>query len=66
MGVEQVCKYLKGEENFKLETLCKLEKVLGIELVTVLQADEEVVEKSDLAMAGEPGLRVYDEGKDKD
>uniref|UniRef100_UPI000DB8FABC helix-turn-helix transcriptional regulator n=1 Tax=Algoriphagus litoralis TaxID=2202829 RepID=UPI000DB8FABC len=45
MGVspQQVSKYVKGEENFKLETLCKLEKVLGIELVTILQEDEEVV-----------------------
>lgn len=39
---------------------------IGIELVTVLQADEEVVAKSDLAMAAERGLRVYDEGKDND
>ena len=47
MGVspQQVSKYVKGEENFKLETLCKLEKVLGIELVTILQKDEEVVQK---------------------
>jgi ribosome-binding protein aMBF1 (putative translation factor) len=42
---QQVSKYVKGEENFKLETLCKLEKVLGIELVTVLQKDEEVIQK---------------------
>ena len=47
MGVspQQVSKYVKGEENFKLETLCKLEKVLGMELVTILQNDEEVVRK---------------------
>ena len=47
MGVspQQVSKYVKGGENFKLETLCKLEKVLGIELVTILQKDEEVVQK---------------------
>ena len=47
MGVspQQVSKYVKGGENFKLETLCKLEKVLGIELVTILQQDEEVVQK---------------------
>lgn len=53
MGVspQQVSKYVKGEENFKLETLCKLEKVLGIELVTVLQSYEEVVSKSDMSMA---------------
>jgi transcriptional regulator with XRE-family HTH domain len=63
---QQVSKYVKGEENFKLETLCKLEKVLRIKLITVLQADEEVVAKSDLAMAGEPDLPVYDEGKAND
>ncbi len=47
MGVspQQVSKYVKGEENFKLETLCNLEKVLGIGLVTVLQSDEQVVQK---------------------
>ena len=47
MGVspQQVSKYVKGEENFKLETRCNLEKVLGIELVTILQKDEEVVQK---------------------
>ena len=47
MGVspQQVSKYVKGEENFKLETLCNLEKVLGIALVTILQNDEEVVQK---------------------
>ena len=47
MGVspQQVSKYVKGEENFKLETLCNLEKVLGIKLVTILQNDEEVVQK---------------------
>lgn len=42
---QQVSKYVKGEENFKLETLCKLEKALGIELVTILQEDEEIVKK---------------------
>ena len=47
MGVspQQVSKYVKGEENFKLETICKLEIVLGIELVTILLDDEEVVQK---------------------
>lgn len=42
---QQVSKYVKGEENFKLETLCKLEKALEVELVTILQEDEEVVKK---------------------
>jgi ribosome-binding protein aMBF1 (putative translation factor) len=50
MGVspQQVSKYVKGEENFKLETLCKLEKVLGVEFAIVLQEDEEVVKKGTL------------------
>ncbi|WP_339905157.1 helix-turn-helix transcriptional regulator [uncultured Cyclobacterium sp.] len=42
---QQVSKYVKGEENFKLETICKLENVLGVELVRVIQSDEEVVLK---------------------
>lgn len=46
VSAQQVSKYVKGEENFKLETLCKLEKALGIELVTVLQADEEISQKT--------------------
>jgi len=45
VSAQQVSKYVKGEENFKLETLCNLEKVLGIELTTVVQEDEEVVKK---------------------
>ena len=50
MGVspQMVSKYVRGQENFKLETLCKLEKVLGVELVTVLREDEIVVEKNSL------------------
>jgi transcriptional regulator with XRE-family HTH domain len=45
MGVspQQVSNYVRGEENFKLETICKLEKVLGVELITILIADQEVV-----------------------
>lgn len=45
VSAQQVSKYVKGEENFKLETLCNLEQVLGIELATVVQEDEEVVKK---------------------
>lgn len=47
MGVsrQQISKYVKGEENFKIETICKLEKVLGVELVTIVHEDEEVVRK---------------------
>jgi transcriptional regulator with XRE-family HTH domain len=45
MGVspQQVSNYVRGEENFKLETICKLEKVLGVQLITILTADQEVV-----------------------
>jgi len=42
---QQVSKYVRGDENFKIETLCKLEKVLGVEFVPVLQSDQEIVEK---------------------
>lgn len=51
---QQVSKYVSGEENFKLETLCKLEKVLGIELIRVLQADEKVVTKEEFSLVNEP------------
>jgi len=59
MGVspQQVSKYVKGEENFKLETLCNLEKVLGIELVTILQSGEQVVQKGSWKNA-EPTVKV--------
>jgi ribosome-binding protein aMBF1 (putative translation factor) len=40
---QQVSNYVRVEENFKLETICKLEKVLGVELITILTADQEVV-----------------------
>ena len=42
---QQISKYVKGEENFKIETICKLENVLGIELITVLQEDQELKER---------------------
>lgn len=45
VSAQQVSKYVRGEENFKLETLCKLEKVLGVEFLTVIFEDEEVVKK---------------------
>jgi ribosome-binding protein aMBF1 (putative translation factor) len=56
MGIspQQVSKYVRSEENFKLETLCKLEKVLGIELIRVLQADELVVTKEEVSLVNEP------------
>jgi len=56
MGVspQQVSKYVKGEENFKLETICNLEKALGVDLITILQADKEVSIKSEEALVNEP------------
>lgn len=56
---QQVSKYVRGEENFKLESLCKLEKVLGVELVRVIQADEEVVGKSEMSLVNEPPTADY-------
>lgn len=56
MGVspQQVSKYVRGEENFKLETICKLEQVLGVELLRVMHSDEIVVAKTDLMVVNEP------------
>lgn len=67
MGVspQQVSKYVRGEENFKLETICKLEKVLGVELIRVIQADEEVILKSEISMVHEPSKPKYKKGKDQ-
>jgi len=48
VSAQQVSKYVKGEENFKLETLCKLERVLGVELIIVLHSDQEVKQKDTL------------------
>ena len=61
MGVspQQVSKYVRGEENFKLETLCKLEQALGVELIRVIQADEEVVTKSGLQLVSEKPAEKY-------
>lgn len=40
---QQVNKILKGRENLTLETITRLESVLGIELITILKSDEKVV-----------------------
>lgn len=60
MGVspQQVSKYVRGEENFKLETICKLENVLGVDLIRVMQADEEVVLK-ETSLVNEPSSPKY-------
>lgn len=49
MGVspQQVSKILKGRENLKLETIAKLNKALGVKIVTILAEDEMVV-KNDM------------------
>jgi len=61
MGVspQQVSKYVRGEENFKLETICKLEKVLGVELITILTSDQEVVSTQDTNRLSEPPAAEY-------
>lgn len=43
---QQVNKILKGSENLKLETICKLEEVLGLELISILKSDEVIVKKA--------------------
>lgn len=43
---QQINKILKGRENLKLETICKIESVLGIELISILKTDEVIVKKS--------------------
>ena len=40
---QQVTKIVKGESDFKLSTLAKLETVLGIQLQTILAPDEQVM-----------------------
>ena len=60
---QQVSKYVRGEENFKLETICKLEKVLGKELIGVMQSDEVVVRKEPIAAVSEPSKPDYQTGK---
>ena len=67
MGVspQQVSKYVRGEENFKLETICKLEKVLGVELIRVVHVEEEVVGKSEMSLVNEPPAPKYKKGKDQ-
>jgi len=66
MGVspQQVSKYVRGEENFKLETLCKLEQVLGVELIRVIQADEEVVQKGQLSLVNDASAPNYSKDKE--
>jgi transcriptional regulator with XRE-family HTH domain len=61
MGVspQQVSKYVRGEENFKLETICKLEKVLGVELITILTSDQEVVSSQESNVLSEPPAAEY-------
>lgn len=37
---QQVSKILKGSENLTLETICKLNSVLGIQLITVTSSED--------------------------
>jgi len=45
---QQVNKILKGRENLTLDTIERIEMVLGKELITVLQEDEQVVKTKNL------------------
>ncbi len=40
---QQVNKILKGRENLTLDTIERIEMVLGVDLITVLREDEKVV-----------------------
>ena len=42
---QQVSKMLKGENDFQLSTISKLEEVLGIQLQVILAENEQVVFK---------------------
>jgi plasmid maintenance system antidote protein VapI len=42
---QQVSKMLKGENDFQLSTISRLEEVLGIELQVILAENEQVVLK---------------------
>ena len=66
MGVspQQVSKYVRGEENFKLETICKLEKVLGVALIQVVNAEEVEVKNAE-SLVHEPPAPKYKKGKDQ-
>ncbi len=56
---QQVSNYVRGEENFKLETICKLEKVLGVQLITILTADQEVVFTQETKALNESPVAEY-------
>lgn len=43
VSAQQVNKILKGRENLTLDTIERIESVIGVELVTVLREDEKVV-----------------------
>lgn len=45
---QAINKLLKGKENLTLETIVKLETVLGIELISILYADEVIVKKKEI------------------
>lgn len=47
---QQVNKILKGRENLQLETICKIEAELGIELISILKNDEVIVKKASQIM----------------
>jgi transcriptional regulator with XRE-family HTH domain len=43
VSAQQVNKILKGRENLTLDTIERIEMVLGVDLITVLREDEKVV-----------------------
>ena len=43
VSAQQVNKILKGRENLTLDTIERIESVIGVDLITILREDEKVV-----------------------
>ncbi len=43
VSAQQVNKILKGRENLTLDTIERIEMVLGVDLITILREDEKVI-----------------------
>ncbi|ELR71147.1 Helix-turn-helix motif protein [Fulvivirga imtechensis AK7] len=50
---QMVSKIVKGQEKFNIETITNLEEALGIQLITILMSDEEVVKKAKIKYINE-------------
>ena len=64
---QQISKWVKGKENFKLDTINKLEKVLGIKLIKVEQLSDktEIPEIKYIFSKISTGIRIIPEDNSK-